>query len=91
MTTLKAAGNYVLIEPLSPPEISEGGILLPTAWAQPQNEGTVLSLGDRVDTHEGILKTGARVLFSWINRRVVEHGDREVWLIEARQILGVVE
>lgn len=85
---LRAVGHQVLIMPLAPKEKSEGGIHLPEQYAQPRGEGTIISLGGKVNV-EG-LKYGAWVFFNWLDRRIVQQDGKELWLIDARTILGVV-
>lgn len=83
---LRATGNHVIFKPAPPPAQSQGGIMLPIAYEQPTNQGTVISVGAKVQD----VKPGDVISFSWIDCRTIEHGGQQFKLLDYRQILGLM-
>lgn len=84
---LTPIGTRLLVLPTPPPSRTGGGILLPEAWAQPTGQGTVVAIGAAVRD----LKPGDTVFYSWINGVPVFHEDREMRLLDLREVLGMIE
>ena len=73
--TIKPVGKKVLVE-LQPvgEKITEGGIILPELHSEPCRIGYVLSVGDDVT----IVKSGDKILVSWVFGEVLDFSDRNM-------------
>ena len=93
---LKPLGDRVVIKQLKAEETTKSGIVLPgTAKEKPQ-EGKVLAIGPgRVDD-KGVrvpmdIKTGDIVIYSKYGGTEVKYSGEEYLLLNARDVLAVVE
>jgi len=84
---LRAYGRNLIVKPDAPPKQSDGGILLPEAWARTPGTGRVISVGARVSD----VKAGDRVSYKWIDGRIFKHEDVELKVLQQDEIVGIVE
>lgn len=83
---LRAYGRNLIVKPDAPPKQSDGGILLPEAWARTPGTGRVISVGARVSD----IKAGDRVSFRWLDGRPFKRDDIEFKTLQDCEIVGVV-
>lgn len=103
---IKPLLNYVLIQPESPPEKSEGGIYYPQGMRHNEDEygrsstweiGTILAVGPGKVTDDNIeinprLQTGRRCYYKAYNGQIIEEGpDKDKVLIPSEQVAAYIE
>lgn len=89
--------DRIIVKPVAPKEISDGGLHIPDLAQERPNTGVVLSVGPgRGCTTCGTikpiaLKVGMKVLYSQFNGIKVEVDRVEVLILLAEDILGTLE
>ncbi len=88
-TNIKPLGDNVLVAPEKAEEKTEAGIFLPenASKEQPQ-QGLVIAVGDG---EKIVVKKGQTVIYKRYGGTEVKEGDQEYLLVEAEDILAVVE
>lgn len=93
---LKPLGNRVMVEPIEEQEVTPSGIVIPETAKEKPNEGVVVALGTGKLDEQGKkipfeVKTGDKVLLSKYGGTDVELGDKRYKILDADEILAVVE
>ena len=93
---LKPLGNRVLIEPLEEKETVKGGIIIPDTAREKPNQGRVVALGTGRKDEKGNkvafdVKPGDRVLLNKYGGTEIELDEKKFRILEADDILAVVE
>jgi chaperonin GroES len=93
---LKPLGNRVMVEPIEEQEVTPSGIVIPETAKEEPNEGVVVALGTgKLDEQGKIIpfevKSGDKVLLSKYGGTDVELGDKRYKILDADEILAVVE
>ncbi len=83
ITTLR---DLVVIKPLEPKEMTEGGIIIPRSAQVGSGEGIVQSMGNKVKD----IKVGDKVVYNSIATYPIQ-GDNELVLVKQCHIYGVME
>lgn len=88
-------GDRVLIKRTTPPEVSKGGIILPSNQEKPK-EGEVIELGTGKLLENGertkfTVSVGDMVVFTAYGGTEVKHEDNEFLIMREEDILGVVK
>ena len=88
---IKPLGERVLIKPIKKEEKTKSGILLSskTAPAEKPNQAEVIALG-KGEKLEGI-KVGDKVIFNKFSGNEIEDGDIKYLIVNADDILAVIE
>ena len=94
--TIRPTGNKILVKPLPVATHTEGGIELPVAYQQPSGQGIVLAVGPGKHDRKGNLiptdvKTGDKVIYSWINGVELEGETGNLVLLDKNSILGIAQ
>lgn len=94
--TFRPLSHNVLLERLDPETESPGGILLPMAIPEDQQQGKVLAVGPGLLDDDGVLRpmnveVGQTVLFPKYGGHDVTIDGEERVLIAENLILGVIE
>lgn len=95
-TTIKPLEDRVLVEPLEAENTTASGLVIPDTAKEKPQEGKVLAVGPgRVDD-KGVrvpmdVKEGDVVIFSKYGGTEVKYNNTEYLLLNARDILAVVE
>ena len=87
-------GNHVLVQTVTTPTKTNGGIHLPEQFQQPPGEGMVVGVGPGKLDYAGRrvppgVSIGEVVVFNWLHAREVDDGRTKYKLIDAVQILAV--
>jgi len=93
---LKPLGDRVLVEPVEEKETKKGGIIIPDTAKEKPTEGIVRALGTGKLDDNGKkvpfeVKVGDRVLVSKYGGTEIKLNDKEYKLLNADDILGVIE
>jgi chaperonin GroES len=93
---LKPLGDRVLVEPIEEKEVKKGGIIIPDTAKEKPTEGIVRALGTGKTNDEGKkiafeVKVGDRVLVSKYGGTEIKLNDKEYKLLNADDILGIIE
>jgi len=93
---LKPLGDRVLVEPVEEKEVKKGGIIIPDSAKEKPTEGIVRALGTGKTDDNGKkvpfeVKVGDRVLVSKYGGTEVKLDNREYKLLNADDILAIVE
>lgn len=93
---LKPLGDRVLVEPVEEKEVKKGGIIIPDSAKEKPTEGIVVALGTgKTDDHGKKVpfevKKGDRVLVSKYGGTEVKLNDKEYKILNADDILAVIE
>jgi len=89
-------GNHIIIETVETPRQSTGGIHLPEQFQTPPGEGRVVAVGTGKMDYAGRLmpiacQPGDLIVFNWLHARDVQSGDKKWKILDADQILCVME
>jgi chaperonin GroES len=91
-------GDHILVQPHTKEETTKGGILLPETVKEKPQTGTVVALGqgkyfgDELVTFEDMgIKKGDVVMFTKYGPTEIKIDDEDFLILEAHDILGVVE
>ena len=91
---LKPTGGNVLIEPVSSPDTTSGGIALPASAARNYSEGVVIAVGPGYfDGGERVVPEvyeGDTVLYQAVNNNKLPEIDGKI-LISCHQIIAIKE
>jgi len=93
---LKPLGDRVLVEPAEEKETKKGGIIIPDTAKEKPTEGIVRALGTGKTDDNGKkipfeVKVGDRVLVSKYGGTEIKLDGKEYKILNADDILGVVE
>jgi chaperonin GroES len=93
---VKPLGDRVLVEPVEEKEVKKGGIIIPDTAKEKPTEGIVVALGTGKTDDSGKkvpfeVKKGDRVLVSKYGGTEVKLEGKEYKLLNADDILGIVE
>jgi len=93
---LKPLGDRILVEPVEEKETKKGGIIIPDSAKEKPTEAVVIALGTGKTDDEGKkvpfeVKKGDRVLISKYGGTEVKIADKEYKLLNADDILAVIE
>jgi len=93
---LKPLGDRVLVEPVEEKEVKKGGIIIPDSAKEKPTEGIVVALGTGKTDDQGKkvpfeVKKGDRVLVSKYGGTEVKLNDKEYKILNADDILAVIE
>jgi chaperonin GroES len=93
---LKPLGDRILVEPVEEKEVKKGGIIIPDSAKEKPTEGIVRALGTGKTDDNGKkvpfeVKVGDRVLVSKYGGTEVKLEGKEYKLLNADDILGIVE
>jgi chaperonin GroES len=93
---LKPLGDRVLVEPVEEKEVKKGGIIIPDSAKEKPTEGIIVALGTGKTNDEGKkvpfeVKKGDRVLVSKYGGTEVKLNDKEYKILNADDILAVIE
>ena len=88
---IKPIGERVLLKPIKKEEKTKSGILLSSKSSNTdtQNQAEVIALG-KGDKLEGI-KVGDKVIFNKFSGNEIENGDIKYLIVNADDILAVIE
>jgi len=88
---IKPIGERVLLKPIKKEEKTKSGILLSSKSSNTdtKNEAEVVALG-KGEKLEGI-KVGDRVIFNKFSGNEIEDGDKKYLIVNADDILAVIE
>ena len=88
---IKPIGERVLIKPIKKEEKTKSGILLSpkSSSAERQNQAEVIALG-KGEKLEGI-KVGDMVIFNRFSGNEIEDGDEKYLVVNAEDILAIIE
>ena len=88
---IKPIGERVLLKPIKKEEKTKSGILLSSKSSNTdtKNEAEVVALG-KGEKLEGI-KVGDKVIFNKFSGNEIEHGDIKYLIVNADDILAVIE
>ena len=88
---IRPIGERVLIKPIKKEEKTKSGILLSskTAPAEKPNQAEVIALG-KGEKLEGI-KIGDKVIFNRFSGNEIEDGEEKYLVVNAEDILAVIE
>lgn len=93
---LKPLGDRILVEPVEAKETKKGGIIIPDSAREKPTEGIVRALGTGKTDEKGQkqpfeIKEGDRVLISKYGGTEVKLDDKDYKLLNADDILAIVE
>jgi len=93
---LKPLGDRILVEPVAEKEVKKGGIIIPDSAKEKPTEGIVVALGTGKTDDQGKkipfeVKKGDRVLVSKYGGTEVKLNDKEYKILNADDILAVIE
>ena len=93
---LKPLGDRVLVEPAEEKETKKGGIIIPDSAKEKPTEGIVRALGTGKTDDNGKkipfeVKVGDRVLVSKYGGTEIKLDGKEFKILNADDILGVIE
>jgi len=93
---LKPLGDRVLVEPAEEKEVKKGGIIIPDTAKEKPTEGVVRALGTGKTDDNGKkipfeVKVGDRVLVSKYGGTEIKLDGKEYKILNADDILGVIE
>jgi chaperonin GroES len=93
---LRPLGDRVLVEPVEEKEVKKGGIIIPDSAKEKPTEGVVRALGTGKTDDEGKkvpfeVKVGDRVLVSKYGGTEVKLDDKEYKLLNADDILAILD
>ena len=93
---LKPLGDRVLVEPVEEKEVKKGGIIIPDTAQETPTEGIVRALGTGKTDDDGKkipfeVKVGDRVLVSKYGGTEIKLDGKEYKLLNADDILGIIE
>jgi chaperonin GroES len=93
---LKPLGDRVLVEPAEEKEVKKGGIIIPDTAKEKPTEGIVRALGTGKTDDNGKkipfeVKVGDRVLVSKYGGTEIKLDGKEYKILNADDILGVIE
>jgi chaperonin GroES len=93
---IKPLGDRVLVEPVEEKEVKKGGIIIPDSAKEKPTEGIVRALGTGKTDDDGKkipfeVKVGDRVLVSKYGGTEIKLNDKEYKLLNADDILGIIE
>jgi len=93
---LKPLGDRVLVEPVEEKEVKKGGIIIPDTAKEKPTEGVVRALGTGKTDDDGKkipfeVKVGDRVLVSKYGGTEIKLDGKEYKLLNADDILGIIE
>jgi len=93
---LKPLGDRILVEPVEEKETKKGGIIIPDSAKEKPTEAVVIALGTGKTDDEGKkipfeVKKGDRVLISKYGGTEVKIEDKEYKILNADDILAVIE
>jgi len=91
MRTIEPLGTNILVEPMTIPEKTDGGIIRPQQWTQPSGEAKVVALGNALPDWAQRLAVGDIIIYKWINGQEVNFEGRQLRLLDARELLGVIK
>jgi len=95
---LKPVGDHVLVQPLSKEEKTKSGLYLPDSAQEKPQQGKILALGagkyvgEKLATFEEMgLKVGQTVMFTKYGPTEVKVDEQDLYVLEANDIIGIVE
>jgi len=93
---IKPLGDRVLVEPLEVTEVVKGGIVIPDSAKEKPQEGKVIAIGTgkRDDKGKKVpfeVKVGDKILMSKYGGTDIRYGDKEYKILNASDILAVME
>lgn len=93
---LRPLGDRVLVKATEQKEVKKGGIIIPDTAKEKPQEGQVIAVGKGKVSNEGKLipvdvKVGDKILFGKYSGNEVKLDDQDYLIMEAGDILGVVE
>ena len=95
---LRPIGDRVLVKPLNKEEVTKAGIVLPDSAQQKPQEGTVLAVGTGkfvdgklLSFKEMGIEIGQVVMFTKYGPTEVKVDDKDLYIIDSGDILGVIE
>jgi chaperonin GroES len=93
---LKPLGDRVLVEPAEEKEVKKGGIIIPDTAKEKPTEGIIRALGTGKTDDNGKkipfeVKVGDRVLVSKYGGTEIKLDGKEYKILNADDILGVIE
>ncbi len=96
MSKIKPLNDRVLLERLEAGDKTAGGILLPESAKEKPTEGRVIAVGEGKVRDSGqrvplAVRVGDRVLFSSYAGTQVKEGGHEYLILEASEILAIVD
>ena len=96
MPNIKPLNDRVLLERIEASDKTAGGILLPDSAKEKPTEGRIVAVGEGKVRDNGTrvplaVKVGHRVLFSSYAGTQIKEGGKEYLILEASEILAVVD
>jgi chaperonin GroES len=96
MSNIKPLNDRVLLERIEASDKTAGGILLPDSAKEKPTEGRIVAVGEGKVRDNGTrvplaVKVGNRVLFSSYAGTQIKEGGKEYLILEASEILAVVD
>jgi len=93
---IKPLGDRVLVEPLEVTEVVKGGIVIPDSAKEKPQEGKVIAIGTgkRDDKGKKVpfeVKVGDKILMSKYGGTEIRYDDKEYKILNASDILAVME
>ena len=93
--TLQPLGDKVIIERLSAEQKTKGGIIVPDSAQEKPQEGKVIAVGKGKVLKNGkvaapAVKSGDKILFGKYTGNEVKVDDKEYLIIEADDILAII-
>jgi len=92
---LKPLFDQVLIEPLEREETTPSGIVIPDSAKEKPSQGKVVAVGDGVTTDGKTIsipvQPGDLVVYKKWGGHEVKDGHKELLLVEAKDIMAIVE
>lgn len=92
---LKPLFDQVLIEPMDREQTTPSGIVIPDSAKEKPSQGRVIAVGSGVTTDGKTLtipvKPGDTVVYKKWGGHEVKDGDKELLLVEAKDIMAIVE
>jgi chaperonin GroES len=92
---LKPLGDRVLIEPVTPEEVTKSGIVLPDSAKEKPAEGKVIALGTGKTDKDGKkiafeVKVGDKVLYGKYAGDEIKIDAKEYKILKEEEILGIL-
>lgn len=84
---VRAVGKRIIVQKAVRPKMSAGGIVLPDEDVRVYCEGTVLSVGPKVEN----AKVGEQIIWEVFKGQAAGHHDEHRWAIEDEHVIGVLE
>ena len=88
--------DRILIKRIEEKETAKGGIIIPDAAKEKQQEGEVIAVGNGKKTEDGKIipldvKAGDRILFGKYSGTEIKIDNEDFLILKEEEVLGVIE